>query len=129
MIRCSVSNGISALPGKPGFVPGVDLDVILVWPNYTGKGVKVAIIDSGVQYTHPDLARNYDLSVDFNPLTLEDTGYPARLDPSDNHGTSVAGIVAAQQGNGMEFRGSRPMRQSRRFLLEVFTFCPCFRRT
>ncbi|MRG86202.1 S8 family serine peptidase [Salinibacillus xinjiangensis] len=72
--------------------------------KYTGKGVKVGVIDTGIDYEHPDLANvyqgGYDL-VDFDddPMeTLPEQG-AATL-----HGTHVAGIIAA---NG-EMKGVAP---------------------
>jgi subtilisin len=52
-----------------------------------GAGVKVAIIDSGIDYTHPDLVSNYAGGYDF---------VNNDADPSDDnkHGTHVAGIIA-----------------------------------
>ncbi|WP_163539120.1 S8 family serine peptidase [Gracilibacillus sp. YIM 98692] len=62
---------------------------------YTGKGVKVGVIDTGIDYTHPDLQHSYqggyDL-VDFDADPMETTieqGMPT------SHGTHVAGIIAA----------------------------------
>ncbi len=54
----------------------------------TGAGVKVAIIDTGIDGTHPDLAANYAGGRDF--VNLDD-------DPTDDHGhgTHCAGIVGA----------------------------------
>lgn len=54
-----------------------------------GEGVKVAIIDSGIDYTHPDLFGNYAGGWDF--VNNDD-------DPMDDygHGMHVAGIVAAE---------------------------------
>ncbi len=57
-----------------------------------GAGVKVAIIDSGINYNHPDLAANYVGGYDFvnkdtNPM--DDNG----------HGTHVAGTVAARDND------------------------------
>jgi subtilisin len=54
----------------------------------TGAGVKVAVIDSGIDYNHPDISQNYIGGWDF----VNDDS-----DPMDDygHGTFVAGIVAA----------------------------------
>lgn len=56
--------------------------------KYTGKGVKVAIIDSGIDAKHPDLQKNYIGGYDFidNDRDPQDDG---------GHGTAVAGIIAA----------------------------------
>lgn len=60
----------------------------------TGKGVTVGVIDTGVDYTHPDLIRNYgggyDL-VDDDRDPMETLG----LGKATLHGTHVAGIIAA----------------------------------
>src|SRR3989344_750207 len=60
-----------------------------------GAGVKIGIIDSGINYTHPDLAPNYKGGYDF---------YYYDLDPMDvyGHGTHVAGTAcAADNDNGV----------------------------
>jgi subtilisin len=54
-----------------------------------GKGVKVAIIDTGVDTSHPDL----QLDVVKNCVASEN---PNDLQPSDGHGTHVAGIVGGK---------------------------------
>ena len=50
-----------------GAVAGYDINVIGVWPDYTGQGIVVAVFDDGFDQTHPDLIANYraDLSWDF----------------------------------------------------------------
>jgi len=68
-----------------------------------GTGVKVAIIDSGVYYTHPDLTANFD---------NENLGYDFVNDDDDpmddaGHGTHVAGTVAAED-NGVGVVGVAP---------------------
>lgn len=51
-------------------------------------GVKVAIIDTGIDYTHPDLKANYKGGYDF----VNDDSYPM---DDNGHGTHVAGTIAA----------------------------------
>ncbi|MGE7603866.1 S8 family serine peptidase [Peribacillus sp. NPDC097675] len=70
----------------------------------TGKGVKVGIIDTGIDYTHPDLQHAYrggkDLvDDDADPMETKNQG-----DLDTIHGTHVAGIIAA---NG-KLRGVAP---------------------
>jgi minor extracellular serine protease Vpr len=63
--------------------------------EYTGKDVKVAVIDTGINYEHPDLQKNYKsgydlVDLDDDPMeTLPEQGIPT------NHGSHVAGIIAA----------------------------------
>jgi subtilisin len=63
--------------------------------NYTGSGVKIAILDTGVDYKHPELASNYKGGYDF----INSDGYPM---DDNGHGTHVAGIIAAKRdGKGI----------------------------
>src|SRR5690625_487812 len=63
--------------------------------GFTGKGIKIAVIDTGIDYHHPDLVANYvggyDLvDLDDDPMeTIISQGIPTE------HGTHVAGIIAA----------------------------------
>lgn len=63
--------------------------------KYTGKGVKVGVVDTGIDYEHPDLEENYiggyDLvDLDDDPMeTQRDEGIPTM------HGTHVSGIIGA----------------------------------
>lgn len=63
-----------------------------VHPTNSGEGVKVAILDTGIDYGHPDLDDNYFGGYDF---VNEDP------DPFDDysHGTLVAGVVAAEDND------------------------------
>jgi hypothetical protein len=65
----------------------------------TGRGVRIAVIDSGVDVRHPDLARQVELQENF----VEEGDTPPEL-----HGTAVAGIVAAREGNGVGIAGVAP---------------------
>ncbi|NIK11857.1 S8 family serine peptidase [Alkalibacillus almallahensis] len=71
-------------------------------PNYqvestdaTGEGIKVGVIDTGIDYTHPDLSAQYQGGfdvIDFDEDPMEST---AKDGMPTNHGTHVAGIIAA----------------------------------
>ena len=67
----------------------------------TGIGAKVAIVDTGIYYNHPDLATNYAGGWDF--VNNDD-------DPLDDngHGTHVAGTIAAVSNNGIGVIGVAP---------------------
>jgi hypothetical protein len=65
----------------------------------TGRGVRVAVVDSGVDGRHPDLAGQLALRENF-----VDEGEP----PAEAHGTAVAGVIAARAGNGLGIVGVAP---------------------
>jgi len=66
----------------------------------TGAGVRVAIIDTGIDVEHPDLAGSIERANDF---VGKGAGFTA-----DIHGTAVAGVVAARAGNGIGVSGVAP---------------------
>nr|WP_229261039.1 S8 family serine peptidase [Duganella levis] len=57
----------------------------------TGRNIKVAVVDSGIDASHPDLLGQLDVNSNF---------VDAGPTPAENHGTAVAGIIAAKAGNG-----------------------------
>lgn len=66
-----------------------------------GVGVKVAMIDTGVDLRHPDLSGHVGPARDF-----VDGSSPE--DWTDRHGTAVAGIIASAAGNGLGIAGVAP---------------------
>ncbi len=72
--------------------PDADIDAPEAWAISEGTDVRVAVIDAGIDYNHPDLAANYAGGYDF----LNDDA-----DPMDDHGhgTHVAGTIAAAISN------------------------------
>jgi len=63
-----------------------------------GTGIKVGVIDSGIDTTHPDLVDALKGGYNFAPRgTLNTTGRsPGLTTPDGNHGTHVSGIIASQ---------------------------------
>ena len=84
-------------------VAGNDMRVGPVWAaGITGKGVKVAIIDDGVEAAHEDLNANFEVGRSFNFVTQGNDPTPSN---SNSHGTKVAGIIASSAFNGKGGRG------------------------
>jgi subtilisin family serine protease len=65
----------------------------------TGRGVRIAVIDSQVEARHPDLDGQVVASQDFAPV---------RAKGPELHGTAVAGIIAAKADNGIGIAGIAP---------------------
>ncbi len=65
----------------------------------TGAGVRVAVVDSGIELSHPDLAGQVELSENF---------VAARPLVAERHGTEVAGIIAARADNHLGIVGVAP---------------------
>lgn len=87
--------------GQLGGRPGVDLNVVPVWQDYTGAGIEIGIFDAGTQVEHPDLHANWDPAL--QPTMAGEPIDPSPYGWSDSpeaHGTAVAGLVAAAR-NGI----------------------------
>ncbi|WP_330961706.1 S8 family serine peptidase [Photobacterium sp. 53610] len=70
-----------------------------------GQGVTIAVVDDGLEIGHPDLAPN------IRPGSRDVVNHdddPSPDDPTDGHGTAVAGIAAAAGWNGIGGRGVAP---------------------
>ena len=76
------------------------------WATATGSGVTIAIVDTGVDLTHPDLAANVDTDhdADFVDGKADTDG----AQDGSGHGTHVAGIAAAVTHNGVGVAGTAP---------------------
>jgi len=84
------------------FFPDYQWDMLAIdapgaWDaGYTGAGVRVAVLDTGIDYTHPDLAGAYVGGYDFandDPDPMDDDQLPDGT--LLGHGSNVAGIIAA----------------------------------
>jgi subtilisin len=70
------------------------------WKKTKGEGIKVAILDTGIDNNHPDLKDNLKAYIDFS-------GSPYGPADKKGHGTHVAGIVAGND-NGIGMIGVAP---------------------
>jgi subtilisin family serine protease len=77
------------------------LDVAEAHRMSRGTGIRVAIIDTGVDTQHPDLAGRTLLTRNY----IDDDAAAFR---SDRHGTQVAGLIAASANNGIGIVGVAP---------------------
>ena len=93
-----------------GGVAGEDLDMSgALADGPTGSGIKIAIVDTGLEICHPDLEGNVETSASYN-FNSSDWHGSSATDPYfsnslGDHGTSVAGIIAAVANNGIGGRG------------------------
>ena len=75
------------------------------WDLTTGsQSVRVGVIDTGFDYTHPDLAANIDRSLGYWP-TWNTYGYEADIMDYFGHGTHVAGTIGAVGNNSIGVAG------------------------
>jgi subtilisin-like proprotein convertase family protein len=83
-----------AMTGRLGFSGSTFEGLERIWASANGTGVRVGVWDDGVQRSHWDLAANYDPSGHVIVQGALNNGQP--LTASDGHGTSVAGLIAAE---------------------------------
>lgn len=89
-------HGDPLLPAQPA-LPGWQLTAL--HRISTGRGVRVAVIDSAIDGTHPDLAGQL--------IANENMASPHPFVP-ERHGTAIAGVIAAKAGNGVGIAGVAP---------------------
>lgn len=96
--------------GQNGGQFGSDIDALRAWRMTTGSlSTVIAVIDSGIDFTHPDLTNNEWTNA--VPSTngdlhgwdyITDTGV---IRDEQGHGTAIAGIIAAQGNNAIGISG------------------------
>jgi len=84
--------------GQTGGVSDADIDAVTAWDVAQGAGVVVAVVDSGVDDDHPELAgRLHPMGYDF--VDLDNDPSPADNSEFEMHGTAVAGVIAAEEND------------------------------
>ena len=78
--------------------PHIRLNIPDVWSQTQGEGVRVAVLDTGIDTDHPDLSGQIVSTKDFTGEGIEDV---------NGHGTHCAGIIAAKL-NDVGFIGVAP---------------------
>ena len=79
--------------GQLGGIPGIDINAPEAWGLATGNGVKIAVVDEGIDLSHPDLFAN--LLTGYDATDGQYGGINGGCKGNDAHGTACAGIVAA----------------------------------
>lgn len=75
------------------FTPAVTLAIDDGWKSRTGAGISVAVIDSGIETTHPALQNKIVESVEARPVEKRVIFEPSTSGDSAGHGTACAGII------------------------------------
>ncbi len=104
------NDGINNSPSVGFPISGLvdlDMEILEAWDLTTGTpGTVVAVIDTGIEVSHPDLAANIAGGFD-TTNSGQTTGAPVNLS-FDSHGTAVAGCIAAVRDNMLGTAGVAP---------------------
>jgi len=92
--------------GPDGNLIGPDFNVRAAWPAALGNGILVAVADTGFQLDHPELINRASGGPHFN--FFENTSDGGPYDSQADHGTAVAGLIAAEQNNHRGVSGLAP---------------------
>jgi proprotein convertase subtilisin/kexin type 2 len=88
--------------GQAGGTPGEDANLVDAWnAGFRGQGVRIAVVDDGLEIFHEDLAGNVVGGKSHSYVG------PDPLDPTrGEHGTACAGVAAAVGDNSLGVRGA-----------------------
>lgn len=96
----NAGQAIEGYVGKPiSGKAGADIHVKEAWDVTKGNGVKVAVLDTGIDINHPDFS---------GKIADQKIFATASIDDKFSHGTHTAGIVAANTNNGQGVAGTCP---------------------
>ena len=96
--------------GQSGGVIGEDMRAIAAWITTKGTGTRVGVIDDAIEVTHPDLSPNVLAGGSYNYRSgvNKGTAFPLPCSTNDDHGTAVAGLISARDGNAIGVAGIAP---------------------
>jgi len=120
-VQWGLNNIGQSIDGITG-ISDSDIDAPEAWDIHTGDGVVVvAVIDTGIDYNHPDLSENIWINPDeiIDGIDNDGNGYVDDIrgwdfayydndpmdDDIDSHGTHVAGIIGGVGNNGIGISG------------------------
>jgi len=84
--------------------PDIDINICEAWEISQGQGVKVAVIDNGINFNQTDLIPN----LFSNSYDTGNPPNPSAYLPGQTHGTAVAGVIGAVKNNGVQLAGVAP---------------------
>ncbi len=85
---------------------GTDVNVRAGWSTTQGENMLIAVVDDGVEMTHPDLLSRFAGNPHFNFGDQTTNAGPSL--PTASHSTAVAGLIAASKDNGRGVTGVAP---------------------
>ncbi len=95
--------------GQSGGTPGADISAITAWETTQGSAtIVVAVIDTGVDYTHPDLRDNILKDGAGKVVGYDFAANDADPMDTDGHGTHCAGTIGAVANNSIGIAGVSP---------------------
>lgn len=101
------NNNLYFASNKPSASAGVDLCMGGLWASGNlGNGVKVNVIDEGLEIVHEDLSANIIANASQN--FVNGTKNPTNTALDGDHGTSVAGLISSSRGNTKGGSGVAP---------------------
>ena len=122
--EASVNNELRYEPNDPYYVSGdqwylnnygqnsgnsgIDINSQSAWESYDGEGIRIGVIDDGVDYNNPDLSPNFVSSLSYDYCDDDSNVMPLDSDDDgevDWHGTAVAGIASAKGDNSLGVSG------------------------
>lgn len=98
--------------GSNGGIAGADIQATTAWDLTRGQGIKIAVIDNGMQVDHPDLAPGIIgggfFVADATGNAIFQRFVPGNSFPDNDHGTFCMGMAGARVNNQSGGCGSAP---------------------